>query len=192
MRGVRTDKETERKAIDLYLQGLSKLKVGQQLEISARRVYNILERNNEPRRSISEALTKYPKTDFGGEMIQLAGVIGFAEDCFVGFGGRQILVQTSTTHTAQIKLFIKRFGEYGHVNYTPGYNKRFSLYQWQLQILLKPQSFAFLLEYKENPMKFLAIINGNGTAHVYIASLTDAEGSVGKPSTRAIHGSIFP
>lgn len=121
----------------------------------------------------------YSKTDFSGDPAEQMRIIGFIEDCGARYNGNQILVQTSTTHPAQIRLFNDIFGKYGHVNRTPVYNKRDSKYQWQLQILLRNPSFEFLIEYKENPVKFLADKARDGYETVHIGSFTDAEGWVG-------------
>lgn len=175
----RIDEEIERQTIELYRQGLSKRIVGEELGISQWNVHKILVRTNEPRRSLSEALMRYPKTDFSGDLAEKARIIGFVEDCGAGFNGKQVHVQTGTTHPAMIKLFNYYFDKYGHVSKTSDYNYRCSLYQWQLQVLLKTQSFGFLVEYKKNPIKFLAEIAENCYEIDRIGSSTDAEGWVG-------------
>lgn len=177
----RTDEETQRRAIELYKdpeQGLSLDRVGRQLGISRTSVWSILVRNNVPRRSISEACMKYPKRNFASSVELLARFVGFIEDCGARHHGKQIEVQTGTTHLAMIRLFKDTFGEYGHVGMYPVYNRGQSLYQWQLYVELNP-SFEFVAEYKVNPMKFLRTITENGCEIVLIASLIDTEGHVG-------------
>lgn len=182
MRGMRIDPEKEQQAIELYRQGLSEARVARKLGIYPKAVHRILVRHAEPRRSLSEAisiaLTKYPKTDFSGNPTEQARILGFSEDCGLGYAGKHIHVQTSTTHPAQIKLFDETFGVYGHISRTPGYNKQFSIYQWQLQILLN-RSFDFLIEYKDNPMVFLSKIAESGFEYYYIGGLAEAESCVG-------------
>lgn len=63
----RIEKERRQKAKELYRQGASVRKVAGELRVSPRSIWDILVRDNEPRRSISEANMKYPKTDFSGD-----------------------------------------------------------------------------------------------------------------------------
>lgn len=177
----RIDAEIERRAIQLYSdpeQRLSEYKVGQMLGISQRSVHNILVRNNEPRRSMSAAKMKYPKTDFSGDPAEQARLVGFIEDCGARYYHTQIGVDTSTTHPGQISLFNKLLGNYGHVAIYPAYNKPRSSYQWHVYAYLNA-SFDFLPRYKRNPMEILAEIVDNGFETVRIGSLTDAEGWAG-------------
>lgn len=175
----RIDQEIQRQAIELYRlpQKLSPRKIGEQLGISSWTVRNILVRNNETRRSPGRPQT-YEKTDFSGEPREKARIIGFVEDCGARHHGKQIHVQTSTTHPAQLNLFDDIFDSYGHVCRTPIYNKHCSYYELQPYVYLN-DSFDFLSEYKSNPMKFLAETTKNGHEIVRIASLTDTEGWIG-------------
>lgn len=174
----RIDEEIERQAIELYkVQKLSIPKVAKKLRISNDSVRRILIRNNVPRRSKSEACMKYAKIDFDGDPAELARLSGFIDDCGAGYARKLIHVQTSTTHSAQTTLFDGLFSRYGHVSRTPGYNERFSVYQWHLQVLLN-RSFDFLIEYKRNPVKFIAASRDFHT-YDYIGGLADAESWVG-------------
>lgn len=92
-------------------------------------VHCVLVRNNEPRRSISEACTIYPKCDFSGDLVELARICGFIEDCAVAHDGKLLFVQTSTTHLPQIEVIEDIFERYGHVSRTSGYNKHDARYQ---------------------------------------------------------------
>lgn len=174
----RTDPEIERQVMELYAQGLSYRKIAEKLRIGFSTVRNILARNSQPRRSISEANMKYPKTAFSGDREEHARIIGFMEDCAASHHHKQIRVQTSPTHPAQIRTFGDNFGRYGHIGLTPGYIKRDHRYYWNVYIDLN-SSFEFLIVYKGNPIAFLAETTDDVYEIVRIASLTDAEGWVG-------------
>lgn len=178
MRGVRTDPEAEHRVLELYRQGLSENKIAEALGISNSTAHAILVRNHEPRRSISEALMKYPKTDFRGDPVEKAQILAFLEDCAAREDGRQIQIETDTTHPAMIELFNDTLKDYGHLGSWSRYNhrSRFHTYQWHLQALLN-QSFGFVLEYKRNPSRFLTEVCETGTQYDYIGSLM-VEGSV--------------
>lgn len=174
----RIDEEKQRQIIELYRQRPSLRKVGQELGISYETVRCVLIRNDEPRRIVGGP-EKYPKTDFSGDPAEQTRLVGFVVgDCSVSNHGKQIQVQAGSTHPAQLKLFDGHFERHGHVGTTPFYNKLHSLYEWQRTIILN-DSFEFLIEYKENPMKFLCKIAENGYEHFYNGSLTDTEGWVG-------------
>lgn len=174
----RIDERKELKAIELYRQELSEAKVAGELGVSPSTVHQILVRQGEPRRTISEALMKYPKADFSDDLAEQARILGFMDDCGAQYSHKQVEVQTSTTHPAQMKLFNDIFGRYGHVGSAPVYSSRQSYYQWELWVFLNV-SFDFLIDYKRSPLKFLHKIARNGYEIVGIGSLTDAEGWVG-------------
>lgn len=107
----RIDGEKQRQVIELYRDHvpiLSIQEVAEQLGISYTTAWRILSTNNEPRRSISEAKTKYPKMDFSDDPAELARIIGLIEDCEARYNWRQIRVATTTTHPAQINWFTIR------------------------------------------------------------------------------------
>lgn len=153
--------------------------MAKRLGIDYKTAWLILVRNDVQRRSRGRP-EKYPKTDFRGDLAEQARMCGFINDCGAVYNGKQICVSTATTHPAQVKEFNDIFVEYGHIGWTPRFNKQFSLYYWQVYVYLRRPSFDFLVEYKKNQLKFLrAQISKNGTIYVYIGSLTDAEGCVG-------------
>lgn len=178
LRCTRTDRETDRKVIEFYRQKLSPRRVGQELGISVSCVRSILIRNNEPRRTLSEACMKYPKKNFSDDPTEKARMIGFMEDCSAAPHYRQTRVETTTSHPAQLKLFDELFGGYGHVGRLPGYNKQCSVYEWHTYVLLD-RSFYFLLEYKKKPMRLLAEIVTSGYEMIRIGSFGDAESWIG-------------
>lgn len=176
----RIDEKTKRKVIELYRPPLklSPRRIGEQLVISRWTVRNILIRNNETRRSLSEACMEYPKTDFSGIPEEQARIVAFSDDCWTRLNGKQFPVETGTTHFPQRKLFEDHFGRYGHVGMYPNYLKRHSYYQWHVYVYLN-RTFEFIIEYKRNPLKFLRTsISEDDTIYTYVGSLTDAEGSV--------------
>lgn len=120
----------------------------------------------------------YPKTDFSGDLAERARLSAFTEDCCVERRRGQILVQSSTTHPAQLTQFDDNLRRYGHINVSPAFNKKYLYYLWQSHLLLN-DTFDFLIDYKKNPLRFLSVFVANEHAYVYIGSLTDAEGSVG-------------
>lgn len=155
----RIDKEKERQVVELYSDPKQKLSIHQvadRLSIDPKTVWCVLIRNNQPRRSISEAKTEYPKTHFSGDRAEQAQMLGFDEDCGARYQWKQVRLATSTTHPAQIKRFDQIYGGYGHISRTPNYNRWTASYAWHLHIGLKRPSFDFLVEYKKNRAKFLA------------------------------------
>lgn len=174
----RVDEDKQRQVIELYRERrLSQREVARQLTVSEWSVRNTLVRNNVPRRSISEACMKYPKTNFSGEPAEKARMLGFLEDCSAGYCYRQMGVATSTTYFFQIYLFCDVFGRYGHIDRYPTYNRRRRLYQWYLRVYLNPP-FDFLPQYKTNPTRFLVEIADTEHVYIYITSLIDTEGAV--------------
>lgn len=174
MRGRRIDERTEQQVMELYRHGLSERKVAKELAISNGCVHTALVRNDVPRRSV----TKYLKTNFSGNPAEKARIIGFIEDCDARPIGKQTRVSTTTTHPGQMKLFNDIFGGYGHTAKYPTYNSQNCSYQWKVYADLNT-TFAFVTEYKRNKAKYLAEISEDGHEITRIASLTDAEGSVG-------------
>lgn len=158
---------------------LSLRTVGKLLGISHQTALQILVRNGRPRRSISEARMIYSKTNFSGAPAEQARHIGFVEDCGVRHLGKQIRIETGSTHPAFLQLFRQNYGKHSHVGMYSSYNKQFALYKWQVYVDLN-SSFEFLPEYKKNPLKFLhTFVYENRQIYVYLGSLTDAEGQVG-------------
>lgn len=183
MCGVRTSLHKETQAIALYRQGLSERKISSELGVDPATVHRILVRQNMPRRSISEACMKYPKRDFGGDPAEEARLCGFSNDFWVGHRWKQVSLQTSTTHPSQIRLSNDYFGKYGHISRTPEFNKHNSAYQWKVQILLN-RSFNFIVEYRKNPLKFLARISKDNNAYEHMTGIAEAESWVGVYSDR--------
>lgn len=176
----RIDEDMQRRVIELYTddpQELSIRKVAGLLGISYQSARNILIRNNVKRRSVG-GHEKYLKTDFSGDLSEQARILGFTEDCAAKRVYRQLELRTSSTHPSQIELFYDIFRLYGHVGRTTNYNSRHSLYQWQTWVYLNP-TFYFVIEYKNDRVRFLSEITKSTHFYDYVAGLTDSEGHVG-------------
>ena len=67
-----------------------------------------------------KAVTKHPKTQFSGDPLEKAYLIGFTwGDCDVVMHGRAVRVRTSTTHPLMANLFASLFSRYGFVHEHP-------------------------------------------------------------------------
>lgn len=187
----RIDPEIEQQTKELYKDPERKLsmdQVGKWVGICATSVRNVLIRNNEPTRSVGNT-EKYPKTDFSGDLAEQARIIGFIEDCSARHHARQIHVQTTTTHPAQIKLFYDIFEGYGHIGRTPRYHKRHLTYQWNVYVYLN-DTFDFLPEYKKNRVGLLAEIAENGYPRA-ILSIGNKNRQLLERTQKTIGGDIY-
>lgn len=180
MRGIRTDEETEGKAIELYtIQRLAPLKVGEELGIGEGTVRRILARKNVQMRTKSEAMTRFPKKNFSNSPEETAAMVATVEDCAVGRHFNLIRIRTSSTHLPIIDMFTLVFGNYGHIHVWPRYHNRTGAfpYAWTVDVLLN-SSFEFLLDYNRDPVIYLEENLDPKHYMVYDAYLLCSEGSI--------------
>ena len=152
---------------------LSSEKIGQTLGISGSWVRTVMTRSGIPRRSLSQAGMRFPKTSFTGDELEKAYLMGLrAGDLNAATYGNQVRVATSTTHPAMWRLLLSSFGKNGRVNKTPARGKHG--FGWMVYAYLD-RSFRFLLpktivvpkSYLEREDLFLS----------FFAGYVDAEGS---------------
>ena len=122
-------------------------------------------------------LRKYPRFSFSGDLFEKAYLVGlrFGDLCAVRHG-KGILVTTTTTHPAMLLLFLTTFERYGHVSFSPSYNKRYDEYQWTARVTLN-LTFSFLVLKGGRVPKWMA---SDKIATIwFLAGFVDAEGTVG-------------
>ncbi|MFH1630915.1 MAG: hypothetical protein ABIA21_01685 [Candidatus Aenigmatarchaeota archaeon] len=134
-----------------------------------------LEKHNIPRRTISESITKYPKTSFGKDLKLKAYMLGLrAGDVHARRIHKVIRVQTTTTHPAQVEMMNKTFGNFSNVGKHTFFNKNFNIKQWFVYCDLN-ESFSFMLQKPEEIPEW--IMHDNRCFYNFIAGYSDSEGS---------------
>jgi len=162
---------------DLYLKKrLSSLKIAKMFNIKHdRTIRKKLERFDIPRRTISEACTKYKKSNFKGNLRLKSYMIGLRTgDIHAKIIHRVVRVQTTTTRKAQLDMIKKSFGQYSHVGIYSFYNKKFKCKQYFIYCDLLP-SFRFLLKKPEKIPKW--IIGDKQIFYYFLAAYSDCETS---------------
>ena len=133
-------------------------------------VFDRMKRYRIPSRTMSEALTKYPKKDFNGNLSEKAYLIGFRlGDLNAYKDGLLIYVQSSTTKNEQLELMKNLFQKYGRI-WIKKYGNAF-----KFQTALN-KSFSFLVPSKDNIEKW--ILKSNKLFFAFLAGYIDAEGSI--------------
>lgn len=128
------------------------------------KIYDIKARN------YSEAITKYPKFNFSGNLKDKAYLIGFRlGDLNVYAVHELIQVRCSSTIREQADLFTDLFNNYGYVNITIAKRGTFEM------IVLLNQSFNFLVPKQDLIKKW--ILKDNEHFLSFLAGYADAEGS---------------
>lgn len=161
--------------MDLYInKKISSWNIGKMLKIPRSTIYRKLRKFKIVIRDISEAHIVYRKSNFSGDLIEKAYLIGFR----IGdLGVRKqykkshiICVATGSTIKEQIDLFKILFEKYGHVWSKQAKNNKFNV-----QVNLN-ESFDFLLS-KEFPDW---VENKKETFFSFLAGFSDAEGCISK------------
>ena len=146
---------------------MSSIKMGKLFNVSSSTIRKWLKKYKISIRNRSEACIKHPRFPFSGNDFEKEYLIGFcAGDVYVYKEYHTIVVQTTTTHPAMIKLFSNLFSKYGHFGKYPGRNK--IGYQWHLYSKLD-ESFEFLLDKKLKVPK-------DKLFYSFLAGYSDAEG----------------
>jgi hypothetical protein len=128
-----------------------------------------------PRRSISEAKTKYPKTAFSGDPIEKAYLLGFrAGDLHVQTANysntsQTIIVACTSTVLEQIELVRSLFEKYGGVNVSVGEKQT-------VIVCYLDSSFSFLLAGDDRVPDW--VLQDRGSFAAYLAGYIDAEGCI--------------
>ncbi len=162
---------------DLYLKKrLSSYAIAKKFGIKHdRTIRKWLEKCNIPRRTISEAMIKYSKTSFNGNLNLKAYMLGLrAGDFHARRIHKVVRVQTTTTHPAQVEMMEKVFGTFSHVGIHEFFNKSFNLKQWFIYCDLN-ESFSFIIE-KPNHIPDW-ILSDNKLFFNFVAGYSDSEGS---------------
>lgn len=150
---------------------LSTRKIAERLRIKDNKIiHSRLLKYNIPRRSISEALTKYPRMPFNGNLEEKAYMIGLRQGDFsIDENYKRVRIMSTTTKQNQIKMFQDTFSKYGHVHIFR--NKKND--KWGIYCYLD-DSFGFLTQKFEKLPNW--IINDDSTFYSFLAGYADCEG----------------
>lgn len=163
----------------LYLEDkLSSLKIAKTLGVDSRTVRNWLKKLDIPRRSLSEAGTRYPKIPFSGNLKEKSYMFGLrAGDFYAQRNFKSIRIKTSTTHLAQIELTKKVFRKYNsHIAVNKVFDERFGIEKWKIHCDLD-ESFEFLLEKVKKIPEW--ILNDDELFFYFLTAFADCEGHFG-------------
>jgi hypothetical protein len=160
---------------------LSILNVAKSLGLPKTNVEHWLKRHGIARRP----LRIHPRVPFSGDNLEKAYLMGFPYgDLHVSRRGLGLVVNTTTTHPSLLVLFMTCFEKYGHVSFSPAYNRKTGSHQWSVRVILD-LSFSFLLVKLEGIPRW--ITRGCLTFKFFVAGLIDAEGSVGVAFPKSYH-----
>lgn len=168
----------------LYLKkGLSTWEIEKRHGYRRSTVHRKLKKYGIKTRNRAESHIIYPRKDFDGDAEEKAYLIGFALGDLRARksyeNGETIKVDCGSTRIEQINLIKELFGKYGRV-WVSKLNKKGST---QVEAFLN-LSFSFLL----NPKTELDWIAKDETAFIaFFAGFTDAEGSIGISSGKAVY-----
>lgn len=166
----------------LYSSKLSMAAIGLKFNLSASAVFRKLKTANICSRSSWETNTKHPRSNFSGNKIEKAYLIGFRiGDLYVHQKTKNssIQVKSSTTKIDQVHLLKKLFSSYGPVWIS---NSKNASQVFSFSSLLN-NSFHFLLKKDTHIPKW--IIRKKDYFFAFVGGYTDAEGSMGVYSKRA-------
>lgn len=161
---------------NLYLKKrLSIRKIAKDLAVSDRKIiWSRLSKYNIPRRTISEATTKYPKTPFSGDLKEKSYMIGLRTGDISSYKSYKLIrVTCCTTKPNQLKMFIDTFTNYGHIHYFTYKSKTFDKIGWSIYCYLD-SSFDFLVEKIQSIPDW--ILNDDEVFYSFLAGYADAEG----------------
>ncbi len=140
-----------------------------------RTVRKWLEKYNIPRRTVSESITKYPKTSFNNDTNLKAYILGLRSgDIHAKRIHKVIRIQTTTTHPAQIEMVKSTFGVFSHIGRYEFFNKAFNLKQWFVYCDLN-ESFSFVLEKPDKIPDW--ILDSDIAFYNFVSGYADSEGS---------------
>ena len=120
-----------------------------------------------------ETATKYKKTAFSWQSIEMSYMVGFrVGDLHVMKDSRQIRVSCTTSHPAQIELFHDLFSNYSHIKVYPFVHRNLRK-EWIMYCHLDP-SFEFLIKKHAEIPKW--ILERDDEFYAFLAGYADAEG----------------
>ena len=157
-------------------QGLSIEVIAERFNVSPSLIKRRMEEYDIPVRSHPEATTTYPKTDFSGDLVEKAYLIGFRQgDLWVGRQnpqGATISITCCSTKRAQVDLIESLFRDYGRVWIgKPDKDGMISI------TALVNDSFDFLLPKKDKIEDW--ILADDECFWAFFAGYVDAEGNIG-------------
>jgi hypothetical protein len=127
----------------------------------------------------------YRRVPFSGDSREKAYLVGFRYgDLHVSRRGLGLVVSTTTTHPSMLVLFTTCFEKYGHVSFSPAYNRKTGSYQWSVRVILD-LSFSFLLKKPEKLPRW--ITKSCFAFRSFLAGFIDAEGSIGVTFPKSYH-----
>jgi len=130
-----------------WIDGLSTYEMAELLGKSQFTIRYWLGKHGIARRSISEAIEKYPKKSFSGNPEEKAYMVGLrAGDLHIYKIYNNIVCQTTTSHPAMRRLIRRIYGVYGHYHEYPLFVKKANQYEWRVKSYLDSESFGFLLK----------------------------------------------
>jgi len=183
MKGKKRTDITKRLLERLYIkEKLSMYKVAKELNTTYITVWKKIKKYDIKVRTISEANTKYPKPLFSGNLKEKAYMLGLRYgDISAKRNGRQVMVYTSTTHLAQVKMFQSVFEKYTHRIYCYIGSTPKNMAAWKISCKLH-ESFDYMLVKSNKIPKW--IIENNKFFYAFLASYADCEGNwdIGKQS----------
>lgn len=152
---------------------LSTKAIGDRVGVDGSWICSLMEKYDIPRRTISEACMKYPKSAFSGDILEASYLLGLRTgDLNVGSYGLQIRVATTTSHPAMWRLLSNTFGKYGHVGKSASFSRQ--TFQWCVYCYLD-RSFDFLFEKPRRIPE--TILDDDARFMAFLAGYIDAEGS---------------
>jgi DNA-binding Lrp family transcriptional regulator len=168
---------------ELYVKrALSAEEIGEILGCSPNTVYRRLQEHGIKVRSTAEAAVRYPKSDFSGDLLEKAYLIGFRLGdlyvCKPNKQGTTILITCSSTRKEQIQLIKSLFEKYGRVNIS----ELDSRGNFSVSCLIN-ESFDFLLEKKDDIEDW--ILADDERFFAFFAGYSDAEANIGVYSGKA-------
>lgn len=164
----------------LYLEcKLSSREIGLLFDLSGAKIRKRLEKYNIPRRSISDALSKYPKRPFIEDSKEMTKfkcyLLGLrCGDLHALIDDKRVVCDVSTTHPAWERLMNELFGNFGFIRKYPFENRK-GEYAWRISAYLD-RSFSFLVE-KLNKVPSEILLNKELFLN-FVAGLIDSEGTV--------------
>lgn len=161
-------------------QQMSTFKIGKLYYCSHSTIRNRILELGIPIKSSSIARMRYRKSDFSGDLVEKAYMIGFRLGDLnvyqVNIHSELIVARCNTTHKVQIDLIRDLFSKYGKVTISPG------AYSTNINCYLN-KTFDFLIpKYNQIPNW---LVQSKLTAIAFIAGYTDAEGNFILNQTRA-------
>jgi hypothetical protein len=164
----------------LYLDyKLSLKEIGMLFGFSQNKIRKRLRKYNIPIRSISEALTKYPKRPFiedNEEMTKLkCYLVGLrCGDLYAFLDDKRVICSVSTTHPAWEKLMNDLFRDFGPIRKHPFENRK-GEFAWQISAYLD-DSFSFLISKLSKIPSW--IVNNKQLFFNFLAGLIDSDGTI--------------